>query len=269
MNGSKFVIVIVFMFTVCHTAVSNIRLSPYFGASSVMGYFIQQNELDSRVSQSMNNTNLSWHFRGIRFEWDDDKWQCSVGVSEHVIGKRLDVTYDGIGSIGGAGSERNTYGFSLWYARKWQREYSLGNVTSLISSVEEDESRWYLVNFYLAPVVGLDFNIYHLGGDVTNEWEQSYTRNGHFIETSTKSINSFISGANLLLGMRFQFTNAGKDRLALTFWYNQGVIQRGSIIHEVKMDQQLVSQAEIGTRGSSFGVTLSYPITLLRATRDK
>ncbi|MEY5048645.1 MAG: hypothetical protein RLZZ175_2004 [Bacteroidota bacterium] len=69
-------------------------------------------------------------------------------------------------------------------------------------------------------------------------------------------------GASLQAGVRFLFYHAGKERLSMLLWYNQGLNVMESAKFTFKFNNQYKYTADIASRGSYIGFTFGYPILI-------
>ena len=128
--------------------------------------------------------------------------------------------------------------------------------------VNADERLLFLVLFRLKATFGLSYNYiskasdedapdlkeWSLGNNVINYLTQPHVKNRH--------------GVSAFGGLTLQFYNHKRDRVQLSLIYNQGILRQLTSPLNYSINGQEYS-TQLGSRGSYFAATLSYPIRLV------
>ncbi|WP_018344618.1 outer membrane beta-barrel protein [Cytophaga aurantiaca] len=125
------------------------------------------------------------------------------------------------------------------------------------------------VSYYLFKTNGkfINFKLDMFGGIAIDHFSprpfSTATYSNAHVETKStyKTINQYGVSANI--GLTFQFLHRGKESIALTFYYNQGLTKYESIrLNYTTLEDNRSYQSNLITRGTSFGILLSYPIKI-------
>lgn len=206
-------------------------------------------------------------------------WGVMSGVTVGVTGMGFKVSYQnlpsgtymsGINQVHGGHRELNRIPVLGSYTWKKVKLFQLRNFRKLPEkkrSYAVDESLFYLLLFKVQPVFGM--NIDYFGQ--TEQWNTDST---NLFYTTTDVIKLYRPvyelrrvNVSAVLGARLQFYHFGKDRLAISILYYQGLRD----LLEMSLDYSVAEEAyhsSIRTRGGGLSVTLSYPIRLFNFDKE-
>jgi hypothetical protein len=124
-----------------------------------------------------------------------------------------------------------------------------------------DERLLYLVLFRLKATFGLSYNYLSLS---SNEDEPHFVKWPLGNDEITHLTQTHIANRHAVSafgGVTLQFYNHKKDKVQLTLLYNQGILRQLISPLDYTINNQEYS-AQLGSRGSYFAATLTYPIRL-------
>lgn len=145
---------------------------------------------------------------------------------------------------------RASYSLKEFYLFKIKRDYTLRGEEN-----EKLKNIYYLTSFKFKVFTGVLFD--HLtsmqnqkssGGDI-----------GYTVESFSSPINR--NGVTATFGFTLQFIQRNKERLAVNFYYNQG-ITKYMVTNQTYTVGNNSYYANVVARGTSFGILLSYPIKI-------
>jgi hypothetical protein len=134
-------------------------------------------------------------------------------------------------------------------------------------TINADERILYLILFRLKATFGLSYNyLSHMSGENKPHSVRWPVGSNKFVSHLTQPHVANRHGLSLFGGLTFQFYNYKKDKVQLSILYNQGFIRQYLSPLQYTMDEQEYS-AMLGSRGSYFAATLTYPIRLASFSR--
>ena len=191
-----------------------------------------------------NNASNKQIVLGVLLEYHKNKFTYSAGYLYNHAGYAYSIKSEGHPSDSGS------WGYSHSSANQ-------GWSIPLRASYSIFKTNGKFINFKLDMFGGIAIDHFSPRIDSIN----TYINNNVSTKSTYKTINQYGVSANV--GLTFQFLHRGKESIALTFYYNQGLTQYESIrLNYTTLADNKSYQSNLITRGTSFGILLSYPIKI-------
>lgn len=252
----KYKILLVATSVATNAFAQKITISPQAGIGSYL----------CKISNQSPNTDVlkSGNFRDVNFCFSTDI-NYKTKKYDYAIGYKLGEANLSVKMNPNTGSN-NPYGNPSMFSSRGIGQHHItfsifknGRIRSMFPIKLNNKQR-YLLNMSISPFVGAGLNMRGYI-DVTSD-----TVSGNLIYDTKEYWYEYkkpnLYGASLQAGVRFLFYHAGKERLSMLIWYNQGLNVMESAKFTFKFNNQYKYTADIASRGSYIGFTFGYPILI-------
>ncbi len=214
---------------------------------------------------------------GVFLEYKSkEQWSVMSGISIGAVGIGYSIPYETqsqtstpLTSVYKV-SSNDLYRVPVLFAYTWKRVHLFALRNYRKPSARQrapvaDESILYALVFKVQPMLGVSVN--YIGQLSGWDKEDTLSTPPFTIYQSTKQL----SGINVsaMVGVRLQFYSFGKDKLALTVLYHQGLQDLLEMDVDYTLDGQGSYDSQIRSRGSGLSVTLSYPIRVYNFNKQE
>lgn len=255
MNRTKLILICVILLAT-NAFAQKITISPQVGIGSYFCKVSKENPNDV-VLKSGNFTDVNFCF-STDINYKTKKYDYTLGykLGEANLSVKMNPNkgsnnpYANPKLISNEGIDQHYITFSI---------FKNGRIRSMFP-IKLNEKQRYLLNMSISPFLGMGFtirgNVYPMKD--TTSASLIYDKAEYWYEF--KKPNWY--GASLQAGVRFLFYHAGKERLSILLWYNQGLNVMESAKFTFKFNNQYKYTADIASRGSYIGFTFGYPILI-------
>lgn len=230
--------------------VQTIRAQTYFTVTPVLGIGTSFSKIKSDDSFSAKNNFASFFTRyGFLLNFHKNKIGLSSGIT---LSRSLNVNFSNKNNI----FLNSIYVFAVPIILSYDsKEFNLFYIKNNRPFMEDEEgnvkSNFFLMSFKLRPFAGLNV-------DYTDRLSQDTITNKGYTETLQYTLLNN-NGLSAIFGFTVQFLQKGKERLALSFYFNQGLTKylNANYIYTENNSSQTTN---IVSKGTYISVGLSYPI---------
>lgn len=247
-----------------------INLRPYVG---LQGCFSRIKNNSQGASTFRHNIYEEYADFGIFLEaYRNNKVAVSVGATYGLAGFSYKLTIPNPRNPFGSpekriASARDVYRIPVKFSYVWKNvswfpvRYDKKNRRMYLHEQDEDNPL-YLLNFQVECFAGVSYNRIRTGNEdaliIESAIQDPY---GDTIVTNFDRKIDQVNGLSVFGGITLQFMHYDKQRLALTLYYNQGLLNQMDVDVFYTLNGQSY-QTQLGTRGTTVGINVSYPIRL-------
>nr|WKN38959.1 hypothetical protein K4G66_09620 [Tunicatimonas sp. TK19036] len=272
-------VILTFLFATSLAGAQSLHLVPHFNLLYPTSRLVDNDQGYSTFG-SRNFKHSSGNF-GVFAEYQSkQRWRLASGITIGGIGLGYKISYRNPGayisrSDQGMGVIGDFYRVPLLFIYTWKdvHLFQLRNFRKIPKRRRPeavDESIFYALLFKVQPIVGASVNYI---GALSRWGEPGDTLNNHLsshyfeIDRPVKQLRTV--NVSFTAGVRFQFYSFGKDRLALTVLYHQGLRDMLEMDVQYTIDGSDPYRSIVRTRGSGLSVTLSYPIQIFNFNKQE
>jgi hypothetical protein len=220
------------------------------------------------------------HF-GIFAEYQSEgQWRIGSGITTGAVGLGYQLSIDYPGAFVSRFEHRHSTNHYFMrvpvlfmYAWKDIRLFRLHNYRKpgrMRQPIAKDENIFYALLFKVQPIFGLSINY----SGKLNRYDGQGSGSENIIQFDNARIDRPVkqlrtTNLSAIIGFRLQFYSFGKDRLALTALYHQGLQDVIEINARYTIDGNGPYYSTIRSRGSGLSLTLSYPIRVFTFDKEE
>ncbi|WP_299250268.1 hypothetical protein [uncultured Cytophaga sp.] len=242
------------MFILLSFLSKSIRAQTYFALTPVLGIGTSFSKIKSDDSFSAKNNFASVFTRyGFLLNFHKNKIGLSSGIT---LSRSLNVNFSYKHNI----FSNSIYVFAVPILLSYDsKEFNLFYIKNNRPYMEDEEenvkSNFFLMSFKLRPFAGINIDF------VDRMSEDTVINKGYdYTETLQYSILNN-NGLSSIFGFTVQFLQKGKERLALNFYFNQGLTKYLSANYTYTENNNTQTTSVV-SKGSYISIGLSYPINI-------